>query len=91
MRMIIAIIVLLVLPAFYIIYVLIAGAIDDRKKASEAKKQGITLDTGKPKYTYSFWSVLSGILMIIPALFFEAFKRNKRYWFKQLLYRVPTV
>lgn len=68
------------LPVFYIIYAVIAESIKERRERREAKEKGITIDdTGKPKYTYSFWSVLSGIFLIIPMLIYEAFKRNKRY------------
>jgi hypothetical protein len=79
-RLILAVIIFIVLPVFTLVHAVIAESIKERKEAREAKEKGIVLDTtGKPKYTYSFWSVLSGILMIIPALIYGAFKRNKRY------------
>jgi hypothetical protein len=71
----------LMLPYLCGIYATIAVSIKERRERREAKEKGITIDdTGKPKYTYSFWSVTSGILFIIPMIIYEAFfKRIKRY------------
>jgi Sec-independent protein secretion pathway component TatC len=79
LKLIIAIL-FLMLPVFYLIYAVVAESMKERREAKEAKKKGITIDTGKPKYTYSVWSVLSGILIAIPVLIYELFfKRPKRY------------
>jgi hypothetical protein len=79
-RLILAIVIYIVLPGSYLVYAIVSVNLKERRERREAKEKGITIDdTGKPKYTYSFWSVTSGILLIIPMFILEIFKRPKRY------------
>ncbi|MET0245101.1 MAG: hypothetical protein ABW174_16605 [Flavitalea sp.] len=75
MKLIIACIIAMI-PVIVIFYAVIAENIKEKR---EKKEKGIVAVV-KPKYTYSFWSVISGIIIAIPVMIYELFiKRTKRY------------